>query len=193
MQLLRASERKAAPWKNGGGVTREVAAGPSGAGFDNFDWRISIADVATDGPFSSFPDVDRLLAVLEGRLRLSVAGQPAIVLDSSVQPAAFPGDVIASAVLDGGPVLDLNVMSRRGRIRAGLRRLDVLLPQIIAADAEALVVVAGHVALRVITPRAACDLDPYDAVLFERPTEGLLIEAAKPAVAYVATFNAAGA
>ena len=193
MQLLRASERKAASWKNGGGVTREVATGPSGAGFDNFDWRISMADVATDGPFSSFPDVDRLLAVLKGRLRLTVGGRPAVDLDYNAQPVAFPGDVIASAVLEAGPVLDLNVMSRRGRIRADLRRLDVLLPQIVAADAEALVVVAGHVALHVITPRAACDLDPYDAVLLERPTQSLLIEAAKPAVAYVATFNAARA
>jgi environmental stress-induced protein Ves len=193
MQLLRASERKAAPWKNAGGVTREVAAGPSGAGFDNFDWRISMADVATDGPFSSFPNVDRLLAVLKGRLRLSVAGRPAVDLDTNAQPAAFPGDVIASAVLEGGPVLDLNVMSRRGSIRADLRRLDILLPQIVAADAEALVVVAGLVALRVITPGAACDLDPYDAVLLERPTQSLLIQAAKPAVAYVATFSAARA
>jgi environmental stress-induced protein Ves len=40
------------PWKNGGGVTRELLAWPGGG-----DWqvRISVAEIEADGPFSSFP------------------------------------------------------------------------------------------------------------------------------------------
>jgi environmental stress-induced protein Ves len=49
--LLRGVDLVAAPWKNGGGVTREVAAFPAGAGLDAFVWRVSIADVAQAGPF----------------------------------------------------------------------------------------------------------------------------------------------
>jgi len=40
-------------WKNGGGVTREIICQPLGAGMDDFDWRVSIAHIASDGPFSA--------------------------------------------------------------------------------------------------------------------------------------------
>jgi environmental stress-induced protein Ves len=45
-------------WKNGGGTTREVVTQPPGAAFDEFNWRVSIATIASDGPFSTFPGVD---------------------------------------------------------------------------------------------------------------------------------------
>ena len=50
-------------WKNGGGVTREVAKSPSQAPF----WRVSIANVDQEGPFSSFEGLDRILTVIEGK------------------------------------------------------------------------------------------------------------------------------
>ncbi|MFN9927385.1 MAG: HutD family protein, partial [Phenylobacterium sp.] len=59
--LLRAADRLAVPWKNGGGITRELAVWPPGASFDDFVWRVSMAEVHQDGPFSSFPGVDRIL------------------------------------------------------------------------------------------------------------------------------------
>ena len=61
MRILRVSGRVAAPWKNGGGTTTEVAVFPAGASFDDFGWRISIADIARGGPFSQFPGIDRTL------------------------------------------------------------------------------------------------------------------------------------
>src|SRR3546814_10305481 len=63
MQVLRAAAHRVMPWKNGGGSTTEVAVAPDGAGLDEFDWRISMAVVGADGPFSGFPGVDRTLAV----------------------------------------------------------------------------------------------------------------------------------
>lgn len=124
MRLLPAADRVPVPWKNGGGVTREVAAFPEGAGFDDFLWRVSMAEVRADGPFSVFPGVDRVLAVLEGRLRLEVEGLPPFELSADRPPAVFPGDAPTRGAVLRGPVLDLNVMTRRGKARAHVRRLD---------------------------------------------------------------------
>ena len=112
MRLLRAADRVATPWKNGGGVTREVAAWPPGVGLDDFDWRVSLADVAADGPFSTFPGVDRILTVIAGEsLVLEVDGQ-SMRLEPGA-PFAFPGEASVAARLTAGPVRDLNVMVRR--------------------------------------------------------------------------------
>ena len=189
MRLLRAADRQARPWKNGGGVTREVAAWPPGAGFDDFAWRVSMAEVTADGPFSTFPDVDRILAVLQGRLWLAVEGRPELTLSRETAPAVFPGDAAAYATLEVGPVLDLNLMSRRGTMRAGLARLDVLSPQDVDPLGASVLVIAAGAPLRVVSPTGACDLEGFDAVLFADASASLLVEAATPALAYLACFE----
>ena len=122
MRILKASDRKAVPWKNGGGVTTEIAVYPDGAGFDDFGWRISAAQVAQGGPFSTFAGIDRKLAILEGRMRLTIAGIGEIELSRDTAPAEFPGDAATEAAVLEGPVLDLNVMTRRGRFVSRLSR-----------------------------------------------------------------------
>jgi environmental stress-induced protein Ves len=113
VRVLRAADRIATPWKNGGGVTREVAAWPPGADMAAFDWRISFADVAADGPFSAFPGIDRVLTVVEGDgLVLEVEG--AAVRLERCAPFAFSGEAAVTARLIAGPIRDLNVMVRRG-------------------------------------------------------------------------------
>lgn len=113
MRVLRAADRVATRWKNGGGVTREVLAWPPGAGLDGFDWRVSLADVAADGPFSAFPGVDRVLTVIAGDgLVLEIDGRP-VRLEPGA-PLAFPGEAAVMARLTAGPIRDLNVMVRRG-------------------------------------------------------------------------------
>jgi environmental stress-induced protein Ves len=118
MRLLRAAHRAAIAWKNGGGMTREVAAYPPGAGMDDFGWRVSIADVAASGVFSCFEGVDRILTILEGRLSLRFAKEERVVTLGAGQPFAFPGDDPVDGAPVGGPVRDLNVMVRRGAWRA---------------------------------------------------------------------------
>jgi environmental stress-induced protein Ves len=115
--FLRASDRVAMPWKNGGGVTREVAIWPPGSGFDDFEWRVSIAEVREAGPFSRFDNIDRTLMILEGRMALSV-GQQTVELSPVSAPFAFSGDADCSGRPIGRPVTDLNVMTRRGRCAA---------------------------------------------------------------------------
>ena len=115
IRIQRAAGRAEVPWRNGGGITREVAAWPPGTGSADFDWRISIASVTRGGPFSLFPGVDRELAVLDGVLRLSVEGRPEVAVRPGSQPVRFPGDVPCAGDPDGAPVTDLNVMARRGK------------------------------------------------------------------------------
>jgi environmental stress-induced protein Ves len=119
--ILRAADRVAVPWKNGGGITREVAVWPPGAGFDTFDWRVSIAEVREAGPFSTFDGIDRTMAILVGRLTLRFADRT-VALDAASAPFAFPGDVACDGVPVGGHVTDLNVMTRRGRATARVAR-----------------------------------------------------------------------
>jgi len=95
--ILRAADRSAVAWKNGGGLTHEVAVHPPGSDLDSFDWRVSLAEVRQGGPFSVFPGVDRHLAVISGRLELSIAGRDAVTLAPDSLPLVFPGDVPASA------------------------------------------------------------------------------------------------
>jgi len=191
MQVLCAGDRPAVPWKNGGGLTREIAAWPAGSSLEDFDWRVSMAEVRADGPFSVFPGVDRVLAVLEGRLRLAVEGRTAVTLTPDDAPAAFPGDVAVHALVEAGPVLDLNVMSRRGRVRVRLDRVDILAPQIVGPWTSTVLVIAANGPLRVVGLAERCDLERHDAVLIAPGGEGLLLEATAPALAYVASLDAA--
>lgn len=119
MRLHRRADQRETPWKNGGGTTREIAVFPSGAGFDTFDWRLSAAKVAGDGPFSTFPGVDRILTVLEGNgFDLDFGPAGTVHLTPASAPHAFAGDTACTARLIGGAVGDLNLMLRRGRWRA---------------------------------------------------------------------------
>ncbi|MEV6399511.1 HutD family protein [Streptomyces sp. NPDC051907] len=113
-RVLRAADRAAVPWKNGGGVTREIVASPEGASTDAFDWRVSLADVGEDGPFSAFPGVERILTVADGAgMDLAVGGRRTLA-DERFRPYAFPGDQETEGRLLAGPVVNFNVMYRRG-------------------------------------------------------------------------------
>lgn len=112
-QVTRWSSRRPQPWKNGGGITYELAAGPEGADMRSFDWRISVAEVASDGPFSTFTGIDRTLVLLEGSVELVVDGR-SNTLSSGRSRLSFDGAASTSAHVVAGPVRDLNIMSRRG-------------------------------------------------------------------------------
>jgi environmental stress-induced protein Ves len=110
----------AQPWKNGAGLTREIAVGPRGAAGTDFDWRFSVAEVERAAPFSAFPGIDRCIVLLAGaglHLR-SADGQIDHRLDDPQQPFHFPGDVPLAAGLLGGPSTDFNLMMRRGAWRS---------------------------------------------------------------------------
>lgn len=108
----------AVPWRNGGGVTREVFRVPSLEHGPDFAARVSIADVDADGEFSRFDGVDRIIMLLRGPvMRLFVDGQRTDL--AAAVPFAFPGDARTRCEIDS-PTRDLNVMTRRGEAAATL-------------------------------------------------------------------------
>ncbi|WP_084612734.1 HutD family protein [Pseudogulbenkiania sp. MAI-1] len=112
--LIRGAALQARPWKNGGGVTREIAAGPDDAGLDDFAWRVSLADVAQAGPFSRFPGVDRTLVLLAGDgMRLEQDDGTVYALCQPLARAVFAGEAAIEATLPGGATRDFNLMLRR--------------------------------------------------------------------------------
>ncbi|MBV8633841.1 MAG: HutD family protein [Burkholderiaceae bacterium] len=119
MKAVAYSSLVAAPWKNGGGVTRELACYPAGAGFDDFLWRVSIADVHQSGPFSRFPGIDRVILLLDGggMVLRDEAGEHA--LTEALAPHAFRGELHIDAELVG-PSRDFNLMLRRGRVEGAV-------------------------------------------------------------------------
>ena len=106
----------AAPWKNGGGTTREIMRWPADSTLENFEWRVSVATLAASGPFSALPGVDRQIMLLDGegaRLR-SPDGRIDHALSERGKVFAFSGDAAVDATLPGGVSRDLNLMMRRG-------------------------------------------------------------------------------
>lgn len=124
MRIWDAPQRREVPWKNGRGMTVELAVWPEGGGLaQGFTWRLSSAAVVEDGPFSVFPGVDRLLVLLdEGELRL-VLPSGEHVLDRRHAMARFPGDAPTEGRVPRGPVRDLNLMVDRRRASIGEARL----------------------------------------------------------------------
>jgi environmental stress-induced protein Ves len=117
-RVLTTADHRRMPWRNGGGTTTEIATHPPHATMDTFDWRVSVADVRADGPFSRFPGIDRVLLLLAGDgLRLTGDGHD-VELRAAYEPYAFRGDDAIAGRLLGGPVRDFNVMLRRGRAHA---------------------------------------------------------------------------
>lgn len=124
MSILRFDELKAVPWKNGMGMTREIAVEPHGATMDDFLWRVSIADVDTASPFSAFPGIDRTIVLLEGDgFTMTLDGEREHELKTPCVPFAFPGEARVDVALSGGATRDFNLMVRRGKVNG---RIDVV-------------------------------------------------------------------
>lgn len=108
------------PWKNGGGLTREIFRFPETAA--DWQWRISIAEIAADGPFSAFPGCDRELLLLSGAgMRLQFAGRSE-TLQTPYDSLRFSGEETVDAFLLDGPTLDFNAIWRRDAVAITLER-----------------------------------------------------------------------
>ena len=176
MRILRAAGYRVMPWKNGGGTTTEIAVSPDGAGLDDFDWRVSMARVETSGPFSSFAGIDRTLSVLEGDgVILDIAGQPPAPLTSASAPLAFPGDVPTGATLIGGPITDLNVMTRRGRMTHKVERRPLSGEISIAPRAHTTLVLAVDAGFTLFTDDTP-SLGPLDTLILSQDSPELLLQ-----------------
>jgi len=123
VSVVRYSQAPSTPWKNGLGLTRQLAIHPHGATADSFEWRISIAQLDQSADFSPYPGFERCLAVLDGEMILQRDSLAPLTLTSDSPPVIFAGDTASSGQVVRGPVLDLNVMCRTSHWHASLSRL----------------------------------------------------------------------
>lgn len=109
------SSHRRTRWKNDGGWTTEIAR----SGDDDYRWRISIAEIESDGPFSSFPGIERDLLLLEGNgIELDIDDAPPRRLAQRFERVHFAGEAKVDCRLVAGPTRDFNVMARRDAVRA---------------------------------------------------------------------------
>ena len=121
-RVIRHAELRASPWKNGGGSSTELAVSPAGAGFADFDWRLSLATISKNGPFSLFPGVDRSLALVDGPSAVLDLDGTHIELGPDQPLITFRGEAAVTATVQGGASTDFNVMTRRARCHHRLLR-----------------------------------------------------------------------
>lgn len=182
MRLIRAADHAVSVWKNGGGTTREIAAYPAGASLDDFDWRLSMATVSSDGPFSSFPGIDRILTVISGEMELAAPGHEGVALSPDCEPFAFQGEAPIHARVMAGPVIDLNLMVRRGRFTGLVRRSSIkpgVGERITPSGHSILFCEAG--VIEVFSADRVVRLEGHDSMMLEVPPDGpLLLHAKRP-------------
>ena len=117
MRVQRFGEHRAMPWANGLGTSYEVASDRNVD--DVWTWRVAIAPVVLDGPFSVLPGVDRQLVVINGEgMTLSIDGE--IVECPPGRVVRFAGDSVTIARLVDGPVVDLGLMTVRGLVTGSM-------------------------------------------------------------------------
>lgn len=125
-ELIEGSSIASVQWKNGIGSTKEIAIFPPKASLAQLDflWRFSTAEVIQPGPFSSFPDFDRLLTLVKGEelilsfQRIHKALKPGQVLH-------FQGEEKVSSELPKGPVTDLGLIFDRDQAMAKMSLVDI--------------------------------------------------------------------
>jgi hypothetical protein len=133
MQVLREIDYVSVPWKNGGGLTREILKAPPEA--SAFDWRLSLAGIAASGPFSAFDGYDRTLALVDGdgvELDFGPHGQATLRVPGQI--VEFDGAWPTRCTLLGGPSTDLNLMVARERAAAQTRILRIVTAELIGTS-----------------------------------------------------------
>ena len=136
ISLLRSTDYQRTRWKNDGGWTTEIARGAETGG-DDFRWRVSIAEIERDGPFSAFPGVERDLLLLEGNgIELDIDAAEPQRLIRRFEHVHFAGEANVDCRLLAGPTRDFNVMTRRAALRAEVIARPLVGAMVIIAEAR---------------------------------------------------------
>jgi environmental stress-induced protein Ves len=167
MRVLRRANYRRMPWKNGGGWTTQLAAFPESGtnAVAPFDWRVSIAEIESDGAFSAFPGYDRHIALLEGiGMELRFENAETQRLDQRLRFVPFAGEAPVYGKLVSGPVRDFNVMTRRDSCRAEILHRPLVGPMVFFPDATWFVYLAGGTA-SVKGPGASAIIETGEAIV----------------------------
>ena len=172
---LPANEYRRERWKNGAGWTREILRWPREA--EEWDWRLSIAEVDRDGPFSAFPGVDRELVLLAGEgMRLVFEDGEVAELQPPHDRVRFAGERALHAELVSGPTQDFNLMWKRDRVEAQLLHRPLVGPMLFFAEAGvlwAIHVLAGRAAFKDRQP--GIQLEQGDTALIDAGGSGRVL------------------
>ena len=118
LRLIRQSEMVEGPWRNGMGVSWEIASHRE-LNAAEFSWRFAKARIDRDVPFSIYPGMDRVFMQISGNgLDLEFEGGHRIEVHQSNVPHAFPCDIPLTCKLRDGPCFDLNLFTARGKYQA---------------------------------------------------------------------------
>jgi uncharacterized protein len=145
------------PWANGRGTSYEIASDRNEAG--EWTWRLALAPVNEDGPFSRIECFNRSLAVVEGAgMLLSVDRKKLQCLP--MQVVRFRGDAITEATLTNGPIMDINLMVRRKEAEG---EMAIVSDAGLLNGASIVVAIGGSAQVR--SADSIIDLERYDSVL----------------------------
>lgn len=127
-RVIAANEYRRERWKNGTGWTREIVRTPETG---DWDWRLSIAEIEQDGPFSVFPGIDRELVLIRGNgLRLRFSDGEVHELQPPHARLRFAGEREVCGELLEGPTHDFNLMWRRDAVVAELLHRPLVGPML---------------------------------------------------------------
>jgi len=192
MNILRESGFTAVPWKNGGGVTREILRAPGEPAA--FDWRLSLATIASAGPFSSFEGYHRTLVLVAGAgVELNFMQHGTSRLSTPGQAVSFDGAWQTSCTLLDGPSTDLNLIVSVQRAQSASRVMALTGEQVIqTADWTEVFVCCLSGAMRLTN--AAAEVATLHAVDVARcgPADGAISctpEGSGPANVFVAAVR----
>ncbi len=116
--IIRAQDCLSQPWKNGLGRTHQIAICPPDTGSGDFLWRVSVAEVDSDAPFSRFPGIDRKIVLLDGNgFTMNLDDDHVHALNTPLLPFVFPGEAAVAVTLISGATRDFNLMLRRAKVR----------------------------------------------------------------------------
>jgi environmental stress-induced protein Ves len=183
-------------WKNGGGETIEVAKYPPDADLDGFGWRISMAIVDSDGPFSAFQRVERTLSILSGAgISLTVGNADPVRLDTETPPFSFPADAPATARLINGPITDFNIMTRRSAWRHTVRKVRIAAGGVLTIDPSAThtIVFCGSGVFDAGDGAAAASLASKATLWIERDGDSWTLRPIEPGTLFIVEIDAATA
>jgi environmental stress-induced protein Ves len=170
LQVIRKSSYKAAPWKNGGGITHEaMRVPPSG---DPFRWRVSVARIEASGPFSDFAEYNRKMVLLQGAgLELRFADGASRTLRKVGELAEFDGALSAHCGLLQGPCVDLNlIVSKSDGVAVRVERFIESLALSAARDETLLIFAIERRVTLEINRGKTVALEPWDLAVLTHGT-----------------------
>lgn len=175
IQLLKLHDFQKMPWKNGLGFTFEIARKPS-AETDDFDWRVSMADVENDGEFSYFSGKKRIISTLSGiGMQLSIADQAHVDICSR-NLFAFDGEQPVYCRLLNGPIRDLNLIYRADKVFPRMQWLTGSHSQTILSAAQDMLIFNMADVMQVSVAAQSYTLEAFDCLKISNQDEVLTLQ-----------------